>query len=107
MRLKDRIRDFSTSQTKNVTVPAKSKDYCHRYQKGKCRDGHGCRYEHRCAICNKYGHGAHICHHRNRGNDHDYERHNDKYHYYANKRDKSPKHYHKEGKGLGNKKSHK
>ena len=29
--------------------------------KGLCTAGHGCKYDHRCLECGKFGHGAHIC----------------------------------------------
>ena len=35
---------------------------CWKYNRGKCTYGFGCKFEHRCGICNKFGHGAHICH---------------------------------------------
>ena len=33
---------------------------CWKYNRGKCTYGFGCKFEHRCGICNKFGHGAHI-----------------------------------------------
>ena len=37
------------------------KDLCWRFNRGKCSYGLNCRFDHRCAICTKFGHGAHIC----------------------------------------------
>ena len=34
---------------------------CWRYNRGRCTYGSLCKFEHRCAICDKWGHGAHIC----------------------------------------------
>ena len=34
---------------------------CWKYNRGKCTYSFGCKFEHRCGICNKYGHGTHIC----------------------------------------------
>ena len=38
-----------------------SSDYCKRFNRGKCNLGKGCRYEHRCSYCNKFGHGVVVC----------------------------------------------
>ena len=37
------------------------RDHCWRYNAGNCTFGSSCKFDHRCAICNKYGHGAHNC----------------------------------------------
>ena len=37
------------------------KDECKRFNKGLCTAGRGCKYDHRCTYCGKFGHGAHIC----------------------------------------------
>ena len=37
-------------------------DYCRRYNKGRCPFGSGCRFEHRCQYCHKFGHGILNCH---------------------------------------------
>ena len=39
------------------------RDYCKRFQWGKCHYGLSCKFEHRCAMpkCGKFGCGAHIC----------------------------------------------
>ena len=62
MRLKDRL---SGRQVRNYPEDGRSKDYCRRFQRGKCHLGASCKFEHQCSICGKFGHGAHICRHRN------------------------------------------
>ena len=34
---------------------------CKCFNKGTCTAGGGCKYDHRCDKCGKWGHGAHIC----------------------------------------------
>ena len=58
MRLKDRNRSEGGKQGSRAKG---NKDICWRYNSGRCTFGKSCKFEHRCAICNKYGHGAHIC----------------------------------------------
>ena len=64
----------------------KSKDYCRRYQRGQCNRGLSCHYQHKCAICGKFGHGAHICRRRSKGNA---ESTDEKFHYYSDKSDRN------------------
>ena len=45
MRLKDRL---SGSQVRNYPEGGRSKDYCRRFQRGKCHLGASCKFEHRC-----------------------------------------------------------
>ena len=52
------------------------KDVCWRYNKGHCTYGNNCKFDHRCAICLKFGHGAHNCR-RAGGNDYRERRHHD------------------------------
>ena len=61
MRLKDRL---SNNQVRGYVEGGKSKDYCRRFQRGKCHLGASCKFEHHCSICGKFGHGAHICRRR-------------------------------------------
>ena len=91
MCLKDRVKDFSFNQGKGSSSGSSKNDYCRRFQEGKCHDGLACKYEHRCAICNKFGHGAHICRKRSfyRQNDYDNDRYGDRYHYYSDRCDSS------------------
>ena len=37
------------------------KDFCRRFNRGRCTFGKTCRYEHRCTYCFKFGHGFHNC----------------------------------------------
>ena len=92
MRLKDRIKEFNTSQTRgNDNNSSAKKDYCRRFQRGNCNDGIHCKYDHRCAICNKWGHGAHICRRRDSSgrrerDSHDrYSERNERYHFFRSK----------------------
>ena len=65
MRLKDRNRNKGNSGNKNGGGSSRSKkgrDICWRYNTGRCTFGTSCKFDHHCAICNKFGHGAHICH---------------------------------------------
>ena len=39
----------------------KRKKICFDYNAGYCSYGFGCKFEHRCGICGKFGHGAHVC----------------------------------------------
>ena len=68
MRLRDRIggTDFVTGPPTGQTLdtpPGKSQfsDYCKRFNNGRCNLGSGCRYEHRCQYCHKFGHGILVC----------------------------------------------
>ena len=40
---------------------SKSSDPCQRYNKGRCPFGAGCRYEHKCSYCYKFGHTILTC----------------------------------------------
>ena len=73
VRLKDRIR-FSHDHRHNVVsygghsnANSQSKNddgwgnLCKRFNRGRCSYGPGCRFEHRCKYCKKFGHGMHIC----------------------------------------------
>ena len=37
------------------------RDVCWKFNTGKCTYGLGCKFEHKCALCGKYGHGSHNC----------------------------------------------
>ena len=71
MRLKDRNRSGNNNNGKHSgnKSRAKHKDICWHYNAGRCTYCSSCKFEHRCAICNKFGHGAHICHKANSGGD--------------------------------------
>ena len=34
---------------------------CKRYNRGRCKFGQGCRYEHKCSYCGKFGHTILTC----------------------------------------------
>ena len=58
MCLKDR-NSFSP-QGSNKTGYSKGKhETCQRFNKGLCTAGQGCKYEHKCLGCGKFGHGVH------------------------------------------------
>ena len=69
MRMKDRLK--FDNQSRSAEKRSNKKDICWRYNRGKCTYGAGCRFEHKCAICNKFGHGAHICRKANQRYDQD------------------------------------
>ena len=72
MKLKDRIvhqegfQQFSLVANSNngrATPPsAKFNEACRRYNKGKCKYGPSCHYEHKCSYCGKFGHPILKCH---------------------------------------------
>ena len=64
MRLKDRNKHDNGNQDSQGKGQGKfkgRKDVCWQYNTGHCLYETRCKFEHRCAICNKYGHGAHNC----------------------------------------------
>ena len=62
MYLKDRNKQgYSSEYGSRNDKRAKQRDICYRFNRGKCTYGNNCKFEHRCAICNKFGHGAHNC----------------------------------------------
>ena len=96
-RLKDRLTYFKGGDNASPHGQDKGqssrKRNCNQFNQGYCEYGYRCKFEHRCAICNKYGHGAVNCRrgftsggsqssHHHGGQD----RQNDRYHYHA-KRD--------------------
>ena len=76
-------------------------EICRRFQRGRCKFGLNCKFDHRCTICNKFGHGAHICRKRGEQFNSDYnrrksrsrsrERKSDRYHYYKPRDSKEAK----------------
>ena len=46
----------------------RNRNICWKSNQGRCTYGMSCKFEHRCAICNKWGHGAINCR-RGRGSD--------------------------------------
>ena len=66
MCLKDRIHSSAvgTGYNKNNfngNFGKGKKDICKRFNKGLCTAGRGCKYNHRCLGCGKFGHDVHIC----------------------------------------------
>ena len=101
MRLKDRNGKSENSRSEKVRG---KKDVCWRYNQGRCTFGSGCKFEHRCAVCNKYGHGAHICRKANNKSsrsDADYDRNFDRKDDYRDRRDRQDRH-HKGGQRVRN-----
>ena len=60
MRLRDRIRSVDYNRGER-TSSGNEKDYCKRFNKGRCTFGKRCKFEHRCYYCHKFGHGIHNC----------------------------------------------
>ena len=61
MYLKDRLKVHEPHRVNGNNAYKSKKDVCKRFNKGLCTAGMGCRYEHRCLECGKFGHGEHIC----------------------------------------------
>ena len=102
MRLKDRINHDRNYGRNNADQKNKlRRDNCWKFNMGKCTYGLSCKYEHRCALCLKFGHGAHNCRkvrggsssasnffeERKRKN-YDRNNRNDRYHFYRGDRDR-------------------
>ena len=63
MRLKDRNKSEGGSGKSGKFGKTKfGRDVCWQYNSGHCSFGASCKFDHRCAICNKFRHGAHMCH---------------------------------------------
>ena len=64
--MKDRLRYAGGGNVQNTEHNGNStkKEICRRFNKGKCKNGSSCRYDHRCEGCGKWGHGLHICRNR-------------------------------------------
>ena len=60
LRLRDKIKageDSGMAQSQGRTPNRGKNDYCKRFNKtGKCSFGKGCKFEHRCMYCHKFGH---------------------------------------------------
>ena len=40
---------------------SKKSNVCWNYNRGKCRFGFNCKFEHKCSLCGKFGHGSFNC----------------------------------------------
>ena len=60
MRLKDQIHLNSRFENKSSSAK-KNPSLCWKYNQGKCTFGFNCKFDHKCALCSKFGHGAHNC----------------------------------------------
>ena len=69
MCLKDRIHradfaggsGFNGNSSGGSSSRARINEPCRRFNRGKCNFGLGCRYEHRCSYCYKFGHSTLNC----------------------------------------------
>ena len=76
IRLRDRIGDHRSiggatwngdasaaagSPANNNNNGRNRRDVCWRFNRGHCNFGQSCRFEHKCALCLKFGHGSHNC----------------------------------------------
>ena len=52
---------------KDANGRSSTRNICWKFNQGRCSYGISCKFEHKCAICNKWGHGAVNCQ-RGRGN---------------------------------------
>ena len=65
MRLRDRVNGFENRTTGNGNSSNNSRsnnrNICFKFNRGRCTYGMNCKFDHKCAICGKWGHGAHNC----------------------------------------------
>ena len=78
-------------QGNGSSTSKRDREVCWKFNSGRCTFGLSCKFDHRCALCSKFGHGSHICrratqNNSSRGHNSDRETgeryHNDRYHYY-------------------------
>ena len=63
-RLKDHLTHFKpgpTSNDKSNRGSFRQNKLCTPFNQGYCSYGSGCKFEHKCTLCGKYGHGAVNC----------------------------------------------
>ena len=62
MCLKDCVNKYDEFHGGGNKPRGKIKEPCRRFNKGLCKKGNSCCYEHKCTVpqCGKFGHGAHI-----------------------------------------------
>ena len=61
---RDKLNTFHNAGTNSYThanESGRSSEPCHRYNRGKCKFGPKCRYEHKCSYCNETGRGILHC----------------------------------------------
>ena len=60
-RLKDRLSLFKDSRHNGNSSGKGRPRYCIKFNQGYCEYGSGCKFEHCCSTCGKFGHGAFNC----------------------------------------------
>ena len=65
MRLRDQISATGTARGNNTNSYSGkggvNRNICYKFNRGRCTYGFNCKFEHKCAICGKFGHGACNC----------------------------------------------
>ena len=66
MRLRDRLSGSSGNASSNRgssnnNQTRGNRNICYKYNRGRCTFGFNCKFDHKCAICGKWGHGAYNC----------------------------------------------
>ena len=68
LRLKDRLTmRTSIGNGQEDRKPVSRRDICWKFNLGRCTYGMSCKFEHKCALCGKFGHGTHNCRRARRG----------------------------------------
>ena len=57
----------TNNPTSNLNTGGVRRRLCFDFNRGTCTFGRRCKFDHRCAFCNRYGHGAFNCHRANNG----------------------------------------
>ena len=67
MLIKDRLTNFSSNPGKgnqdntNNFCSMGNKKICYSFNRGNCKFGSRCKFDHRCGMCGKFGHGGYNC----------------------------------------------
>ena len=67
MFLKDHVYSNTPNQSKNTGFSSSdnksyvSRKLCFSFNEGHCKFSSGCKFEHKCGLCGKFGHGAFNC----------------------------------------------
>ena len=89
-------RNSRDNRSNKGTHGAGKRDVCWKFNTGRCTFGISCKFEHKCALCMKFGHGAHDCRRANsdgkretreqgdKREARDYPPRNDRFHYTKN-----------------------